>query len=141
MNKDIAGRWVAALRSGEYQQGTTELENISFVDGKSTFCCLGVLSHIAYSEGVCDRSETDRGYARYTDTFEEWQSSILPVPVRIWSGMHDQYGTLIEGDSRSLTAMNDGGEEWDKEAHEYVMLGPLSFAEIADYIEANWEQL
>lgn len=38
MNQEIKKRWVAALRSGDYKQGTGALRN---ADNK--FCCLGVL--------------------------------------------------------------------------------------------------
>ena len=40
MKKDIAEKWVAALRSGEFRQGQSTLEK----DG--AFCCLGVLAQI-----------------------------------------------------------------------------------------------
>jgi hypothetical protein len=38
MNPEIKAKWVAALRSGEYEQGHTYIRNR---DNK--FCCLGVL--------------------------------------------------------------------------------------------------
>jgi hypothetical protein len=49
MNPDKKKQWTTALRSGEYEQGEVRLER----DGK--FCCLGVLSHLAYKEGVVTR--------------------------------------------------------------------------------------
>ncbi len=41
MNPEIKAKWVAALRSGQYQQGAEYLEN----DGR--YCCLGVLCEVA----------------------------------------------------------------------------------------------
>jgi hypothetical protein len=48
MNKELLKRWVAALRSGEYQQCTGALTTTK--DGPGTpiigYCCLGVLQAI-----------------------------------------------------------------------------------------------
>lgn len=41
MDKELATRWVEALRSGKYEQGTTRLRTI---DNK--YCCIGVLADI-----------------------------------------------------------------------------------------------
>lgn len=40
MNKWVKRKWLKALRSGEYQQGTRRLVSIS----QETYCCLGVLA-------------------------------------------------------------------------------------------------
>jgi hypothetical protein len=48
MDAALKAKWVAALRSGEYQQGKGKFEH----DGK--FCCLGVLCKVA---GLPTRSE------------------------------------------------------------------------------------
>ena len=40
MNRTIKARWVAALKSGDFTQGTHTLAY------QKTFCCLGVLCHI-----------------------------------------------------------------------------------------------
>lgn len=45
MKKEIADRWVAALRSGKYKQGKGELHD----KVNNTYCCLGVLCEI---EGI-----------------------------------------------------------------------------------------
>jgi len=44
MNQQIKEHWVAALRSGEYQQTTGELRN------GNGFCCLGVLCDLYLKE-------------------------------------------------------------------------------------------
>ena len=41
MKKDVMEKWVTALRSGEYKQGTATLKE------DSTYCCLGVLCEIS----------------------------------------------------------------------------------------------
>lgn len=44
MNQKIKKKWVKALRSGKYKQGT---EALKFTyDGEAEFCCLGVLCDI-----------------------------------------------------------------------------------------------
>jgi hypothetical protein len=40
MSIEVRDRWVAALRSGEYEQGTGEFEH------KGRYCCLGVLCDV-----------------------------------------------------------------------------------------------
>lgn len=44
MPKDTLAAWLAALRSGKFQQGAGALE--CEFDGKTTHCCLGVLEMV-----------------------------------------------------------------------------------------------
>ena len=46
MKRDVAKKWVAKLRSGEYEQGKGYLND----DGK--MCCLGVLCEVAIEDGL-----------------------------------------------------------------------------------------
>jgi len=46
MKQDIKDKWVAALRSGNYKQGTGELRKVKD-DGCTYHCCLGVLAEVA----------------------------------------------------------------------------------------------
>jgi hypothetical protein len=39
----IKAEWVAALRSGRYNQGQSQLRYLQEEDGSAKFCCLGVL--------------------------------------------------------------------------------------------------
>jgi hypothetical protein len=52
MPQELKDKWVAALRSGEYKQGKHCLHGIL----NNTFCCLGVLEHVA--DGECETSDT-----------------------------------------------------------------------------------
>lgn len=45
LDHDIKKRWVAALRSGKYKQGTGQLCHIN-ISGENFYCCLGVLNEI-----------------------------------------------------------------------------------------------
>ena len=112
---EFKAAWVAALRSGKYQQATEVLKN---PDGH--FCCLGValdlkdstkwatelrreLGTIGYDWGSCKASETTQALAREIG---------LPREV-----------------CKDLTLRNDGTGNFYKRSQ--------SFAEIADWIEAN----
>lgn len=46
VNRDVVTRWVAALRSGEYEQGSSALRQVR-ADGTCLWCCLGVLADVA----------------------------------------------------------------------------------------------
>jgi hypothetical protein len=125
MNKEIADRWVAALRSGEYEQGRGQLR-----EGKS-FCCLGVL---------CDIYQKEQGKGHWQDLQEnglyefaddeiglDW-SEVLPDHVMEWAGMCTTAGTFAMGEEfNTLVELNDDDGS--------------SFPQIADTIEQKWEVL
>src|SRR5690348_18296721 len=73
MNQEIKKKWVKALRSGEYKQGTSLLYN----SANETYCCLGVL---------CDlyTKETKIEYRKDGEIKE-----ILPNEVIKWAGLED----------------------------------------------------
>ena len=114
MRKEIADKWVEALRSGEYGQLKGGLANVD----RSQHCCLGVLCELAIKDGVSVYLEPDQpthaSWIRFDDLL-----GALPERVGTWAGM-----TISKG--RVLAAMNDAGK---------------SFAEIADVIESDWETL
>ena len=119
MKTDIADRWVAALRSGEYQQAQEQLR-IEKAGRAFSFCCLGVL---------CDLHSKETG-TPWVDAVDEYMGEYLRLPdkVALWAGMHNE-GRLappVNGVDR-LAALND-------------YLG-LTFAQIADVIEAQKETL
>lgn len=105
MDKDLKAKWVAALRSGEYIQGTTflYLEPHSSRNDKETFCCLGVLCDIKFPKTFkTDENPNDQKYYN---------------AVRL-----DIEGTYVwNGHADTLMRMNDDFYK--------------TFAEIADYIE------
>jgi hypothetical protein len=137
MNKEIAKKWITELRSGKYKQGTGRLHGTD-ADGSDRYCCLGVLCEIAVSEGVAERSSEPIRHGRYMygtevnerKDFEDKtrHSTVLPVVVKEWAGMKDDCGkhNVSNGGYEYLTSLNDRGS---------------SFAQIADIIEQNVEQL
>ncbi len=94
MNKEIKEKWIAALRSGEYEQAKGSL-----YDGTG-YCCLGVLCRIAgESVGAPNR----RMYPK-----EEFALSV---------GLVDEQGTLPQRGPRGigcLANLNDEGFSFEK---------------------------
>jgi hypothetical protein len=46
LNRELMEKWVAALRSGEYKQGTESLYYYDDDKNSESYCCLGVLQAI-----------------------------------------------------------------------------------------------
>ena len=131
MNKEIANKWAAALRSGDYPQGTGAL-----CDGKS-FCCLGVLVEQFRIEfpGVIQRKddEVEKNTAVYRINQGDRTTNhtgILPDIVSTWAGMFSAVGVFNEALdydrlNYGLISLNDDG---------------LPFNQIADLID-NFSEL
>ena len=134
MDKNIAMRWVKALRSKKYKQGRGFLCR---VDGRGNckYCCLGVLSEL-YQE---DRTKNSKK-PMPTSIIREGSSrsirvksyntthAVLPISVKRWSKMRSTLGFLIGSNltTKTLADMNDGGD---------------SFSKIATFIEKNYKNL
>lgn len=115
MKADIKQQWLDALRSGEYEQGEGELCTDN--DGRLEYCCLGVLARVVgfdpyRLENVADLSDIGRD-----DLLGPWST---PGESNIYEGTDEKTHVTVQ---RKLAAMNDHGRK--------------SFAEIADWIEAN----
>lgn len=90
MKADIKKRWAAALRSGEYKQGTGKLRK------ENKFCCLGVL---------CDIYDKERWKAgNYCHSFMG-EVNGLPNEVVLWSGVSSDSPYV---GNNSLMSHNDG---------------------------------
>jgi hypothetical protein len=107
MDAQIKAKWVEALRSGDYAQCKNYLRH------EGGFCCLGVLCDVA-GDGRWQPSDLpDVEHYRVSDT--DYNTQYLPHSLKLRCGINsDQCDPLM--------TMNDEGK---------------SFAEIADYIEAN----
>lgn len=120
MHAEIAEKWIAALESGEYEQGKGALE------AKGKFCCLGVLCAIAPKE-IVNRKEESNVWDGSTFTKYDGYDNFLPQSVREWAGIRTDNGEISEtdgyGDNLSLVYMND--------------VRKLNFSEIAQVIREN----
>ena len=84
MDAKIKADWLAALRSGDYEQGRGQL-----CDAEGRMCCLGVLYDVAH-----DGDWEERGNLWFTDDGNYWR-----------------WGTAVAGGdktTRLLADMNDG---------------------------------
>jgi hypothetical protein len=124
MRADIKQKWVAALRSGAYEQTEGVLRN------GNGYCCLGVLCDLYSQEtGVAWWSNPHTGnYAIHN------HDNTLPIEVRAWAQLADEFGAYVDVETDeggathppylanpSLTALNDS---W-----------AYDFKQIADVIE------
>ncbi len=114
MNKEIKEKWVAALRSGDYQQGKEVLRT-----GQDKFCCLGVLCDLHRQEhpGYEWIFNPNREAYVYHDKL-----TITPNLVVNWAGLSAPNPPVSsQGEARNcLATCNDKG---------------MTFNEIADIIE------
>ena len=82
MKASVKKKWVAALRSGKYQQGFSSLKRD---DG--SYCCLGVLCSIS--------GKPYRG-----------SDLVIPDSVKRWAGLEDP-DPFIESETSHVTGLND----------------------------------
>lgn len=148
LRPEVKRQWLAALRSGEYEQGR---EYLHFVEGGGEFyCCLGVLCDLAVKDGVVaaktlhpspdpdtDDAATRSGYEALVDYADVGEATTLPpAAVDDWAyevpppASDDPWTVLVtdqyEPDyTRQLTLAELNDE------HGY------SFAQIADLIEGQ----
>jgi hypothetical protein len=136
MDSKIAGKWVAALRSGDYVQAKGTLRGpANEAPGAVGHCCLGVLCEL-HREFI--ESQVGPGHAEWVPTADKsvgvprimgyrsgsYQAEgVLPGPVREWAGLES---INPSAGGNYLTELNDG-------CH--------SFGQIASFIEANVERL
>lgn len=125
MDADIARRWAAELRSGDYRQGKTYLTRTQ--GGVEYDCCLGVLCKMAVRDGIIEHQDTaSNGVTTY-----DHENCTLPDSVQKWADLNDadpQLLVQLRGHAVSLahaTVLND--------EHEFT------FEEIANAIDATVE--
>jgi hypothetical protein len=136
MKKDIAKKWVKALRSGKYKQGKSFLKQFNS-KGQPKHCCLGVLCELyndtmkknhkrTISVKFHDDSHLYYGYVKFAN-----KDGSLPAVVRKWAGIKNEMGTFsyterIFKHTKCLADLNDTGKK---------------FSTIADIIENNVENI
>jgi hypothetical protein len=135
MKKDVKTAWVAALRSGEYQQGEGVLRREKY-DGSVVHCCLGVLCEVLSKDG--DLKFQDEGHGQGSG-------------LRFYGQQKDGDGNNATGSAFSLPYMaqelagikTDNGEYEDEDGNMRSLIrhndgDGFTFAEIADIIEKNF---
>lgn len=108
MNQEMKTKWIAALESGEYDQGTQFLRRV-----ENKFCCLGVLCDLDAKESGVDNWKIDKGGKGY-----RYKGTSIYLPQTLY----DKYD-IPTTETETLISLND---EENK-----------SFIEIAAYIRNN----
>ena len=84
MNPEVKQKWIDALRSGKYEQGSEKLRSVS------GYCCLGVLCDLYAQEHNVEWEFRGRG-GTYLQPQDYWyfddQSEFLPKIVMNWAGL------------------------------------------------------
>jgi len=124
MNRDIAEKWVDALRSGEY----TQIKHRLAKDGpyEKDHCFLGVLCELAIKEGLPVTKTWDEYHQCYR--YGDFSTDVLPDIVKVWAGMRSPEGSYENGDA-CLSANNDSSTD------------PHDFNRIAEVIESRVDEL
>lgn len=117
MNSFAKEQWVKALRSGEFKQGKGALAKIDGPDIR--YCCLGVLSEVAFRNGIGDRVLfTGNDFITY-----DGGKSYPSLNVQSWASIDmDPLVTIPNDDRRAC--LSDCNDALD-----------MTFDEIADLIE------
>ena len=113
MNKIVKRKWLKALRSGEYKQGSGQLVTKPNYPNNEDylFCCLGVLQNL-----YCLKHNEEFGPI-------EFGLGSFNNKVAYWSGLFSS-----GEDTESLMHMNDGTGEYKKRQ---------GFKQIANWIEKH----
>lgn len=86
MNSQVKEKWIAALRSGWYEQGSEKLRSVN------GYCCLGVLCDLYTQETKMVGWEFRGAYEEEnTQPMDYWyfdeESEFLPKSVMEWAGL------------------------------------------------------
>ena len=134
MKPEIKQKWVSALRSGDYEQGSNWLYS-----GQG-YCCLGVLCDIYAKENkeswqildedgeLITEEELSREPHSMDYFFFDDETEFLPESVMKWSGVPYDPSVVIENEEgervkEQIVVLNDSG---------------MSFNELADLIEQQF---
>lgn len=128
MKAEIAKKWVEALRSGKYAQGSRQL--ISTAQEGKQFCCLGVLCDLYLRETPSAPERWNYDGETFLDYDGDAEYELLPAAVQEWAGIHDEVGTLPPSCDISANTLVECNDERG-----------MNFNQIADIIEQHAEEL
>ena len=149
MKKEIADKWVAALRSGDYKQVHAYLHT------PAGYCCLGVLCEITKEEiGATWTFPLDADSYYFVDEPDArlTQYQLLPYSVANFAGCVDSYVIVTEKQlldvfpdrplpRRGLAVYPDALYDLQYSLASLNDSGLYSFEDIAKIIETYWEEL
>ena len=128
MNPEVKQKWIDALRSGNYEQGSEKLRTVN------GYCCLGVLCDIYAQENdtqwkFMGNEETNFQLMDYWYFLD--QSEFLPESVMNWAGLrtHNPSVRVYCEDS------DDEDQRYYNDEIANVNDSGYSFSQIADIIQ------
>jgi hypothetical protein len=115
MNPQVKEKWISALRSGDYQQGTGNLRSVS------GYCCLGVLCDLYAKEhnqkwefrGIEETNLQPQDYWCFGG-----ENKFLPAKVMDWAGLANECPEIVYCDleddeelnyTNTVAELNDDG--------------------------------
>lgn len=128
MNPEVKQKWIDALRSGNYEQGSEKLRTVN------GYCCLGVLCDIYAQENntqwkFSGNEETNLQPMDYWYFLD--QSEFLPQSVMNWAGLGTHNPSV-----RVYCEDSDGEDErYYNDEIANVNDSGYSFSQIADIIQ------
>lgn len=117
MNARIKARWLKALRSGKYRQGTGHLKKTT-ITGEARHCCLGVLCELAMRSKVIAPSVAAHDGISRIHQFDG-NTGFLPLSVIEWAGLtdYDPDVSTKQGLATCLSHLNDSGKSFKQIAN------------------------
>lgn len=114
MHRERVEKWITALRSGEYTQGRT------FLNNNGSFCCLGVACEVAINSGLFVSKTKDSGrvflYGR--------RSNMPPKAVRTFFGItNNQMYRLADLNDQYRRTFNEIADYLEEELEEKELEG------------------
>jgi hypothetical protein len=94
MKADIKAKWVADLRSGKFPQTDSVLRN------DEGYCCLGVLCDLYSRETGVEWLHNKGDYSMHGN------NTTLPIEVRAWAKLADEFGGYVEVETDEGGAAN-----------------------------------
>ncbi len=123
MNPEVKKLWTAALRSGEFKQGSNVLRSLDPETRSYRHCCLGVLCEL-------HQRETSNGTwitGNYVTRHNESSSVKLTLTVAKWAGLDDV--------NPNLTDLTDGDKKYS--ASHWNDFNGATFDQIADMLDRS----
>ena len=130
MNPEVKQKWIGALRSGKYEQGSEKLRS------PNGYCCLGVLCDLYVKEN--NKEWNFNGYDEDGDEtnphpMDYWcfdgEYEFLPQSVMDWAKLYLRNPILRVDDNDEMFEFNEEVSTLNDEGY--------SFSEIADLIEGQ----
>ena len=130
MNTQIKQKWIDALRSGKYEQGSEKLRTVT------GYCCLGVLCDL-YSQDHNTQWDFRGNEETNLQPMDYWyfgdQSEFLPESVMNWAELKTHNPTV-----RVDVEDNEDEDNWSYTDHlSDVNDSGYNFSQIANIIEAQ----